>query len=106
MQKLVDKICKRFREEYAGTGKPVNMNDVWGCLSGDVITNLAFAKSYDLIGTPQWESPFTKAVNNAIITSHWMTHFPWIGSTLNRLPNSFVKALSSTLRPVVEYREV
>lgn len=106
LQSLVDKICDRFKQEYAGQSKPVVLNDVYGALSGDVITNLAFAKSYDLIGTKNWESPFTIAVSNLVTTSHFMTHFAWIIPTMNCIPDKLLMALSSKFKPIVMFRRV
>ncbi|MCJ1439368.1 hypothetical protein MMC27_008760 [Xylographa pallens] len=104
MQSLVDRICGRLTEEYQGKEKPLILNDVYGCLSGDIITNLAFARSYDLIGTPHWESPFTLAINNLICTSHWMSHFKWIIPTMNLIPDKVLMAASSKFKPIVEFR--
>lgn len=102
----MDKICYRFEQEYAGQGKPVVLNDVYGALSGDVITNLAFAKSYDLIGIKNWETPFTIAISNLVKTSHIMTHFGWIVPLMNCVPDKLLMALSSKLKPIVEFRRV
>lgn len=71
MQKLLDTISHRLTTEYAGRAKVLTLNDVFGCLSGDVITNLAFARSYHLVESEKWESPFTIAVSNLVHTSHW-----------------------------------
>ena len=106
IQSLVDKMCDRFKQEYAGQSKPVVLNDVYGALSGDVITNLAFAKSYNLIGTKNWESPFTIAVSNMVTTSHFMTHFTWIIPTMNCIPDKLVMALSSKIKPIIMFRRV
>jgi cytochrome P450 len=106
IQSLVERICARLTEEYQGKGKALILNDVYGCLSGDVITNLAFARSYDLIGTKHWESPFTIAVNNLIRNSHLMTHFEWIVPTMNCIPDKLLMALSETFKPIIVFRRV
>ena len=106
MQSLIDRICHRMETEYKGTEKVLVLNDVYGCLSGDVIANLAFARSYHLIDTPKWESPFTMAVNNMVTTSHFMTHFPWIIPAMNLFPDHVLMALSKTFKPIVEFRRV
>ena len=86
IQSLVDKVCDRLEHEVAGKGKPVVLNDVYGALTGDIIMNLAFAKSYDFIAAKNWESPFTMAINNLVTTSHYTTHFSWIVPAMNRDP--------------------
>ncbi len=106
MQQLVDRISHRLETEYKGKNKPLVLNDVYGCLSGDIIAKLAFARSYNLIETPKWESPFTMAVNNMVTTSHFMTHFPWIIPTMNLVPDHVLMALSRTFKPIIEFRRV
>ena len=106
IQSLVDKICDRFEQEYSGKGKPIVLNDVYGALSGDVITNLAFAKSYDFIASDNWESPFTLAVSNLVTTSHYTVHFSWIVPTMNWIPDKLVMALSSKFKPIIVFRRV
>lgn len=106
IQSLVDRISGRLTEEYAGTKKVLVLNDVYGCLSGDVIANLAFARSYDLIDTEKWESPFTSAVSNMMFASHWMTHLSWIVPLMNCIPDKIIMAVSSKFRPIVLFRKV
>ena len=106
IQSLVDKICHRFEQEYAGKNKSVVLNDVYGALSGDVITNLAFGKLYELMESKNWESPFTIAVSNLVTTSHYMTHFAWIIPTMNCIPDKILMALSSKIKPIIEFRRV
>ena len=107
IQSLIDRISGRLAEEYAGTGKVLCLNDVLGCLTGDVIFNLAFARSHDLIGTQNWESPFTIAIKSMITTCYWMAHFPWIIPTMNCIPDQVLMALfSSKLKPMIVFRRV
>lgn len=106
IQTLVDRISGRLTEEYVGKEKVLILNDVYGCLSGDVITNLAFARSYDLINTENWESPFTTAVSNMMYASHWMAHFSWIVPLMNCIPDKVVMAVSSKFRPIILFRKV
>lgn len=106
IQSLVDKISQRMTDEYSGQKKPLVLNDVFGCLSGDVITNLAFARSYHLIESQKWESPFTTAVSNLVHTSHWTTQFVWIIPLMNCIPDKVVMALSPIFKPIVEFRLV
>lgn len=106
IQSVVDKVCDRFEQEYSGKGKPVVLNDVYGTLTGDVITKLAFAKSYDFIASENWESPFTIAISNLVTTSHYMTHFTWIVPMMNLIPDRLIMALSSKFKPIIVFRRV
>lgn len=106
MQNLVDKISHRLTTEYACKSKVLILNDVFGCLSGDVITNLAFARSYHLIESEEWESPFTTAVNNLVHTTHWTTHFEWILPIMNVILDKIVGTLVPMFQPIIQFRQV
>lgn len=106
MQELLNTISHRLTTEYAGRAKVLTLNDVFGCLSGDVITNLAFARSYHLVESEKWESPFTIAVSNLVHTSHWATQFEWLLPTMNLLPDKLVKALAPIMAPIIDFRLV
>lgn len=106
MQGLVDKITNRMKNEYSGQNKVLVLNDVFGCLAGDVITNLAFARSYNLIETEKWESPFTLAVTNLVHTAHWTTQFTWIIPAMNCIPDKVVGALVPIFKPIIDFRLV
>ncbi|KAF1351423.1 cytochrome P450 [Delphinella strobiligena] len=105
MQNLVDKISHRLTTEYACKSKVLILNDVFGCLSGDVITNLAFARSYHLIESEEWESPFTTAVNNLVHTTHWTTHFEWILPIMNVILDKIVGTLVPMFQPIIQFRQ-
>lgn len=106
IQTLADEITHRLQTEYAGRGKPLVFNDVFGCLTGDVITNLAFARSWNFIQSPKWESPFTVAIGNLVNSTHWTTHFPWIIPLMNCIPDRVIIALSGLFKPIIEFRRV
>ena len=106
VQSLVDKVCDRFEQEYLGKEKPVVLNDVYGALSGDIITKLAFAKSYDFIASENWISPFVIAIGSLVTTSHYMTHFTWMVPMMNWIPDKVIMALSSKLKPLIVFRRV
>jgi len=106
MQSLVDTITHRMKTEYSGQNKVLVLNDVFGCLAGDVITNLAFARSYKLIETENWESPFTIAVTNLVHTSHWTTQFGWIIPIMNCIPDRVTGALVPIFKPIIDFRLV
>jgi hypothetical protein len=106
MQELLGTISRRLTTEYAGRARVLTLNDVFGCLSGYVITNLALARSYHLVDSEKWESPFTTVVNNLVHISHWAMQFEWLLPTMNLLPNKLVKALAPIMAPIIDFRLV
>ena len=106
IQRLVNAISVRFIKEYAGQGKALVLNDVYGCLSGDVVSNLAFARSDDLVNTEHWESPFTLAVNEMVRAAHWMCHITWVVPMMNYVPDKLLMSLSSKLNAMITFQKV
>lgn len=105
VQSLVDKICSRFSQEYADRNKPVNFNDVFSCLLGDVITVLAFDKEYNLCSSQDWQTPFTKGMTSLVSSTHLTTQFPLMVPLMNMIPDS-VMLKNEQMGPVVDFRLV
>lgn len=53
VQKEVKKLCSRIRE-YKGKGKPVNMNNAFAALAGDVVSTFCFARNYKVLDEPDF----------------------------------------------------
>lgn len=105
MQSLVDAICSRLAAKYAGRRKPVKFNDMFACLAGDVITNLAFGKKYDLCLSEDWETPFTKGMTNLASSTHLTTQFEWVVPLMNCIPDR-IMAMSPLFQPIIEFRHI
>jgi len=106
VQSLVDKICSRLSAEHdAGFKKPVNLHDVFACLSGDVITQLAFDKDYALCSSLEWQTPFTKGMTSLVSSTHVTTQFPFMVPIMNMIPDS-VMLKNEQMGPVVRFRLV
>ena len=56
IQSVLDKLLLRF-ESLKGSGRNVNLLDVYACLTGDVIGQYAFAKPYGFLDDPDF-SPY------------------------------------------------
>ncbi|KAI9840233.1 MAG: hypothetical protein M1837_001816 [Sclerophora amabilis] len=104
MQSQMDRICERISDEYAGKDRVLVLNDVFGCLTSDVITNLAFAKSHNFIERPNFQSAFGSAIKDMVYTAHWATQFGWIIPMMNAMPDSVVGYFSPIFKTVLEFR--
>lgn len=106
IQGRIDRICERIRDEYAGKHRVLVLGDVFGSLTSDVITNLAFAKSYSFIEMPNFQSELGTAIKDMVYTTHWTTQFPWLVPMMNAIPNSVVGFLPPIFKTVLEFRGV
>ncbi|KAH8203677.1 hypothetical protein TruAng_002207 [Truncatella angustata] len=105
LQQIVDRISHRFDTEYKGTGKVVNMSDVWATMTADVITELAFARSTNFSAAPDFQSPFSMAMASSVGYAHWTTHFRPFVEMMNWIPDGILGVIVPPFKPILEYRQ-
>lgn len=76
IQERVTTICNRLNTEFSGTGEPVQIEWVAGCLSSDVIMQYAFGNSYNFIECEDFNSIFVKALKDMLDMVHVLVNFP------------------------------
>jgi cytochrome P450 len=106
IQRVADRISYRLKTEYAGTGKVVDLVHMWGAMTSDVICELVFARPKHYVDAVDFKSDFTTALCDMVFTTHVMTHFGFILTVMNALPNWFVKKAVPAMKSVIEFREV
>jgi hypothetical protein len=105
IQSLVDTVCRRLTEEYQGQERPLTLNDMFACLSADVITSLAFGHAPQFCESQDWKTPFTKAMDDLVASTHINTQFPFMVPLTNAIPQSLL-AKSPAFEPVITFRQV
>ena len=105
IQSLVDTICLRLQDEYAGKGRPLVLNDVFAALAADVVIALAFGDEPTVCVSENWKTPFTSAMDNLVASTHVNTQFPFMVPLTNAIPESILMK-SPAIRPVLEFRHV
>lgn len=104
LQHIVDRISHRFETEYKGTGRAVNMSDVWATMTADVITELAFARSTNFSAAPDFQSPFSMAMASSVVCAHYTTHFRPLVEMMNWIPDAVLGTIVPLFKPILEYR--
>ncbi|OTA70497.1 cytochrome P450 [Hypoxylon sp. EC38] len=102
---IVDRVSNRLSTEYAGTEKVLNLLDMWGSMASDVVMEFCFARPKHHVDAPEFKSEFTTAHQGMVFSSHIMTHFGFILTFMNALPNWLVKATVAPIKSVIEYQE-
>ncbi|CAG8984003.1 hypothetical protein HYALB_00009012 [Hymenoscyphus albidus] len=105
LQAVVDGISNRLTTEFAGTGKFINVNFMWGAMASDIITEIAFARPTDYSSAPNFISPFSQAIAEAVGASHVMTHFGILVTALNSIPDWALAILVPSFKPVLDFRK-
>ncbi|KAL8958202.1 MAG: hypothetical protein Q9193_004696 [Seirophora villosa] len=104
IQAKLSQICERLANEYVGKAKELTLNDLLGCLTADVIMEIAFGHSYNIGATKDFLHPFTTSTASVLRSAHVSTHMPWTVTLMEMLPETFLMAVSELLRPVIQIR--
>lgn len=106
IQNRVSGLCDRLQKEFAGSGRILVMDHMWGCFSSDIIVEYCFDRSYRFLESPDFRATFVDAMNDLMNGIHVITQFPWIIAIFNCLPDSVVKTLQPGMRSVIDFRNV
>ncbi|SPQ25754.1 5cb44c17-3a3f-4ee3-b57f-18f095ecc721 [Thermothielavioides terrestris] len=96
----VDKLCKKLDGYAAAKGSVVRLSRAWMALTTDIITEYAFAKSYDQLDSPDFADTLHEALVAIYVTGHFALHFPIVFPILDLLPEWLVKWAQPDIIPV------
>ena len=100
----IEKLITQL-QTHAGTGNPVAMNMAFSCVTTDVVTEYAFAKSYNFLGSPTFEPNFHRAIIAGTDMGPWFKQFPWLITLMNRLPQSLIMRINPEAAIYVRFQE-
>jgi cytochrome P450 len=113
----VGKLCTTL-EEFRGDGRPINLSNLYRCLTMDVISEYAFSQSYALLDDPLKNEDFIESLASAFKVLFLLREIPiasWLINALGSLPkwlqppnktgdylNGWQKVLKERLKVVAE----
>ena len=106
IQNRVNRLCDRLQKEYAGSGRILVMDDMWGCLTSDTIVEYCFDRPYRFLEMPDFRASFVDAMNDLMNGVHVITQFPWIRAIVNCLPDSVAKTVQPGMGSVIDFNNV
>ncbi len=106
IQSQVDKICRRITKEYVGTGRDLNLNNVFGSFVADVATVTAFDRSYGFLDQADFISPFITSLTSLKAFAHYSIQFPWMPRLLAQVPTAWLRIMQSSITPALEFKNV
>ncbi|KAF1982274.1 cytochrome P450 [Aulographum hederae CBS 113979] len=104
IREKTDRLCSKLTE-YQRDGRVLPMDRAWMALTTDIITEYAFAKSYDQLESPNFEDTLHEALIAIFTTGHFALHFPMTYPILDSLPDWFVLMAQPSLQPVMGLRK-
>ncbi|EKG14730.1 hypothetical protein MPH_08005 [Macrophomina phaseolina MS6] len=103
IQRVVDKLCAQLAK-YAGTGRPVNLCDAFGCMATDVVSRYAFGYSYNFLDSESFLPNLTKGIDAGMAMGPTVKQFPWLLSFLHSLPEDWTRKLVPDMAPYLDFQ--
>ncbi|PBP25265.1 hypothetical protein BUE80_DR003674 [Diplocarpon rosae] len=95
----VEKLCRKVARYRDGQVLPLSR--AWVALTTDIITEYAFARSYDQLDSPGFEETLHEALQAIYTVGHVALHFSWVFPLLDLLPEWLVRRAQPEILPVV-----
>ncbi|KAL4813108.1 cytochrome P450 [Aspergillus spinulosporus] len=104
IESAIRKLCTQL-ESYSGTQRPVKMNMAFSCMTADVVTEYAFAKSYNFLDSPTFEPNFHRAIIAGCEMGPWIKQFPVLMAVMNVLPNWILMRINPEAAVYIQFQE-
>ncbi|EGE00701.1 hypothetical protein TESG_07995 [Trichophyton tonsurans CBS 112818] len=104
IQQKVEKLASQL-EGHAETFGPVPLTTAFSCMTTDVVTEYAFAKSYNFLDSPTFEPNIHDAISAGSLIAVWQKQFPWILPTINALPQCLLRHVSSQAAEYAKFQQ-
>jgi cytochrome P450 len=99
----VEKFCQKVALYQDGQVLPLSR--AWMALTTDVITEYAFARSYDQLDSPNFQDTLHEALLAIYTAGQFALHFPVVFPILDMMPDWLVRKMQPTVLPVVGLRK-
>lgn len=107
-QPVIRSKVERFCQIISGyqDGEVIRLDRGFMALTTDIITEYAFAKSYNQLESPGFADTLHEALVAIYTTGHFALHFPIVFPILDSLPEWLVRSAQPDVLPVVGLRKV
>ncbi|KAE8143640.1 cytochrome P450 [Aspergillus pseudotamarii] len=105
IHRAIEKLVAQLEHHYTGTNSPVTMTMAFSCMTTDIVTEYAFAKSYGFLDSATFEPNFHRAIIAGSDMGPWIKQFPWLISLMNKLPQTIVARINPEAMVYVQFQE-
>ncbi|KAL8911000.1 MAG: hypothetical protein Q9171_003769 [Xanthocarpia ochracea] len=103
LQSKVDHLCGKF-DELASQDAPVNLYAAFKSLTMDVVSEMIFGESFQVMDAPNFQHPHLDALHDAVKKAWVFRTFPKLGWLSLNLPDSIASRLFPI--PIIEFGKV
>ena len=105
IQAVVAKLVSRL-QGIKGTGKVINLLDVYASLTGDVIGQYAFAKPYGFLDDEEFSPFWHETMMNVSQNGHLLKQFGWLQPMMEAMPEWLVRIVQPRAIFLLNWRKV
>ena len=105
IQSVIDKLVSRL-EGLKGSGRNVNLLDVYASLTGDIIGQYAFAQPYGFLDDPDFSPYWHKLIMGVSQNGHILKQFGWMMPLMKAMPTWLVKIIQPQMMTLIEFQQV
>ncbi|KAI0197878.1 cytochrome P450 [Astrocystis sublimbata] len=100
IQQLMNRLCNRLQSEFLDNGSVLNLSNMWGAFTGDIVVGYCLEEPYNFIEEPEFRAEFSDAMVNLLDPVHFITQFPWLIWIFKLLPDRLIAVLSPPMASV------
>lgn len=105
IKSVIEIFCDRLREARR-SGEPLDLFVAYSALTGDVITEYCFGKSYGLLAEPDLGREWPEVFRGVGELTHLIKQFGWLFPLMQALPMWFVAMANPKMMPLLRHQEV
>ena len=105
VQSHVDKLVSRL-QGLKGSGTVINLLDVFACLTGDIISQYAFARPYGFLEDPGFSPYWHDLIIEVSINGHMLKQFGWMLPMMQAMPEWMVKIMTPQMLTLIGFQAV
>ena len=105
IKNVVEKLCSRL-SGFQRSKEAVNVRHAFAALTMDVITDYAYAQSYNCLDEPDFAPIWPEAVDSISEQTHINKQFPWILPLMRLIPLWLVKQLNPHIMRLISFQVV
>ena len=105
VQSQVDKLLSRI-QALQGSGKVINLLDVYACLAADVVCQYAFAKPDGFLDDKDFAPFWHQSIMDVSQNGHMLKQFGFLMPLMKSMPKWMVKIMQPQMMALLEFQEV
>ena len=105
IQKVIGQMLTRLRD-LRGSGKVLNMVDVYASLTGDIIGQYAYGKTFDFLADDSFSPWWHHMIMDVSENGHFMKQFSWLMPIFMGMPAQMVKMMNPLMFSLMNFRDV